>query len=396
MILEYSSTFELVALADFHTKLMISINEILRRRMSKKEVIFKDPERSFPHQSYDSDDCITIRCFPTASKLLKYFGASIRSTTMEIFHDNAMHQLVNLYCSDTLIHLTVVDYQSDVFGNFKRPFKMVQNLTLDGTISGLNRSNLSFNATFPLLRRLHLRDRLSELSLSHEKTPNLQELVIDKGNYDIDWLENFIKNNPQIESLKMSFLSLEFLQIVANVLPNIECLDFQFYVQNVDISSFRFSFPNLKRFHLRQSHGVLPLNMTFGELIELNINAMERDANEYIELALNHKRTLQKLRLSLLLYDADVLRLAKADLNVTDIEFYCAANVNAASIIELFESCKNLKKSIIRYEWVNLRWRNRYSITVLDELKSRFADDWTVTRLPYEITIERNDVNVIA
>lgn len=400
LILEQSPVIDLVSMAQTNKNAFHLVRNILRHRFSKKLIVFhliyysnKPNMMELDWYQHEFDDRIEISHMPIIQKILQYFGQFI--TKLHISHTSRMpkmqsqriYQFVNLYCSNTLVQLQITNHFNDIFAEFKKPFKNVTIVSLDGNFGSFENSTLTFSQLFPSLNCLNLGTTdIHHLNVDHQRMPFLEYLIADNGHqYRTNSLKMLIKNNPQIRSIALKAAKPDLLQFIADRLPYLEHLILDCYEERSNIGNMQFHFERLKSFVLMGTTYTMPSNVIFGsKLEEFEVRAKDRDSSMFVELILKHRQTLKKLRLHVALNNVDISRLANACLTVDELQFKCKVGIDIENVIKLIANIKRLKKLVLHFEEENAR------NLAFGMLQNRFSREWNLSNRGHHIYLSEH------
>lgn len=201
-------------------------------------------------------------CFP----FLRCFGAEISS--LEIDYSNVLdtqkHHLdryINLYCADTLTSFSCMNGHAFSNGNFSKPFKCVDTITVQW--SDLGAQLKDFVNWFPNLQHLRMISiRIDENAIA-VPFPHLKHLYISiddntRTDFSIENIVNLLHANPQLQTLEMYFRQFRLNQLL-NVMSNSRSitnvvLDGEITERSeIELERFRSEHPSILKLELRNS-----------------------------------------------------------------------------------------------------------------------------------------------
>lgn len=138
IILDKLGVRALVSMAESNTRFLHLAKEIFRCKYSKRTFKITNTFETDQDEVYETSTIVRIVHFEMAQKILKYFGHLIENLDVTYWltrdkgkKSNEISELINLYCSESLIDLVVFkDLRLKFFENMERPFKKVENLKL--------------------------------------------------------------------------------------------------------------------------------------------------------------------------------------------------------------------------------------------------------------------------
>lgn len=347
-ILENSDLQSLISLSESSQYLKNQIWRVINRRFGRKWINFSIPYFTNKRdlQIYETDDEIKIRDINTMIKVLRYFGPSIRKLELETSYSPVsraylVYKYINVYCSDRLTQFNMKNSIEAAFDEFKKPFKSIEFVSLNGQFDSLNSYKLRFSEIFPNIRYLSL--RMVHISESNWVTknifPHLEHLHIYASDDDPNEYFKLIKNNPQIRSLKLENVSRKELMFVAQELPKLERLEIDLKTETEPENS-KVSFGHLKVLKLRNcSKHLLDMVSSFlaDKLEELEIDKLPMDFMKSCQ-------RLKKLNITQRMTNSEIQAFSKANTNLTDISLVCDNDTTNESIFELIDKSKYLER----------------------------------------------------
>lgn len=382
------TTFDLYSLANTKEDYWNLVEDDLKERLQRKMVIFTSLLPSPDHDDFDeTDDYIRIRHAPTALQLLRDFGPYLRRLTIEHVPQNsdfqtskAVFELIQEQCTDTLEQLHLKRLGHYFFLNTTTPFKNVVNVSLTAEVSAIGNQQFDLSQLFPNLRHLYLSYvntwNLNRLIVNY---PNLVNLYVDVYQFDIPEFVSereaieIVKKNPQIRSLTLRRVQPNLLKAVAENAKNLEQFELYEYDEKANETN-HFHFDSVKRFKLSENVvRSMPENITFSSLDEIQVQAYPRDS-WYIRFAETH-RNLKKFEIigPFTLRNDEIVRLAAAKLNLTEISIYTDKDVKAESIVELIQSGNQLNRVQLKMDAPDST-----VLTTIWALRNHFECEWQI------------------
>lgn len=383
LICEQLNVNDLLSLIDAAEQFSWVVEHVWRCKNAKKLVIF------IPYESMrkieESAEIITVDSSDYGQKVVRHFGHLMTKISIEYNRpfemDSNMFQLINSYCSESLIQLHIEQFA--FFEEFKKPFNKVQSISLKGDFTSTVSPSLRFNEMFPSLRSIRWEMvNTTALCLNNEKLPHLEEI---DGNIMSNEAENTFKNlinnhRSQIRGLNLNIYRRNFLEFVANEMSSFEELTKLEYLhmklsQEQVTFTFSFNSKSTRRFNLTgDSVENLITTNTFGDLVEFDawsiFNKYGKQAIPFLPI---HKNSLKKLRLQPKVDNDDILQLANAEMNFIEIELFFCFGIEVNSLIQLLEKSKCLKRVILHTSDCN---GIDYFSTKYDDFERRLPNDW--------------------
>lgn len=401
MILDMLPAFQLISMSAVNQRLSFAIENVLKRNFLNKTVIFKGPyinhTTSAPETyNWEYKNYIETSHLPTIVILLNRFGRLIsvlnifdHTPFLPISQASQLYRLINTQCAATLTQLHITNKFNDIFSEFKMPFERVEYVSLQGSFPNVNNSNFSFSKIFPSIKSLRGSVEMYGSGLCDQTMPQLKSFSAESHHSRCTpFIKQLIKNNKQIQSLKLKYVTIDLLKFVANELPHLEYLaihhldSYEETPQGFDtLSGLRIHFEHMKVFILEGFYCLIPTNATFGRLEEFKMRSSQQCSNSSIRLALTHKNSLKKLHLFVGLNNDQILQLVNWDL--IELGFSCTSDLHIGNIIELIEKSRCLEKLDLLIEWKQLN-----NLT-FDELNKKFSHEWNVSKTDCCIFMQR-------
>lgn len=396
-ICENMHIFDLLSLTETNTAVFPAVENILRRKFTKKAVKYHGQQLDFQLKPtsfgiLEFDDEIIFEYGATIRQILKYFGHLI--INLEIVHFNKVpdivarnfYQLINFHCADTLSQFHISLQNNDILAELKKPFKNVKNVFLDGyhktscNVAGHQQFVLS--SLFPAVTVVELGEHEEQyLLLSEQIIPQLEELrAVCWGNIKPHLVQKLIRNHPTIRRLKLKYAGPEFLQYASKHLPHLDTLELEHFL-NSD-KDFAMHFEHLQRLNVKKTRKIIG-NITewFQGIEEFESDGSLRGRTEWIELVKSQKN-LKKIVINAFLDETEIMDLANAELNVVEIQFECGPEVKIESFARLLEHSRKLEK-------LRLYSQDDHRALPIDLLRKQFDSEWIITRTPLYIDFHR-------
>lgn len=400
MIFDQLVVYDLVSLVEADNRFFILTEKVAKQQLATNKLIFYHPFHDATPSSVSMeafDDRIKMSHLPMISNLLRYFGHLIvhleilNRKNLPIFQAQRLYQLVNLHCSETLRQLYIRNHQDDLFGEFRKPFRRLEFISLDGRFDSMPNLSIPFSELFPLLCGLNLESAIiSQLNITGQTLPHLEYLSTENwGSINSMSIKALIKNNQQIRRLNLRLAQAFLLPYIADELPFIERLAFECDSSNTIIHQWLYSiysdlhFKHLKSFIVPGYPYLMPKSITFGELEELEINVPNQDRDKLFALIEKYKTTLKRLRLWICLDDVNLLQFTTSDFNLIEMAFKCGRESDIDRFIELIENTQRLQTFSLIFKQMGV------SYLAFNALQRRFSHEWTITEDDNEVHMER-------
>lgn len=378
---------DLISMIDTNTYLHNFVEKILRKKFANKIFKIDEPKYLMPWKpenfSYfidEQDDSFVVSDMETALMILERFGFLIKSISAvndyQMHTAMKIHEYINLYCSESLMDLHIHVRYSDIFWEYKKPFENVVHLKFDGIYKNYSNSDFTFGEIFPSLNHLDLGQASIAGLLDEQTVPQMKELsIFCFDDWKRQYIERFLKNNPQIKCLNLVYVRPELLKFVADEFPSLEKLTLKQYNSRDDDDSTDLHFEHVRSFSVSGNFVTLmPSNIIFANLEEFELRSLKWPKDNVFDLIAKHKETLKNLKLLVFLQNSDILHLANVYLNVIEMDIKCERGVDIKTVIKLIENSFQLKKLNIFFEYfIDKEW-------AFDALKTRFANELKVTQ----------------
>lgn len=400
LILEELDFNSLMSMAETSNHISILTVDILRRRFAQKKLVFaiRNSNSDTTLATEENDHLIKVQDRNLIRKVLQNFGHVIDS--LEIVHDfllgnqtEFIYTFTNLYCSETLTQLHLFASPENAFDEFTKPFKSVQSLLVSGSFDKLQSADLSLSQLFPAMSRLTVATvSISDMNWVAQTFPNLVHLeahvwstIIQSPQRTIESKLNILLvKNPQIRRLLVKNISPNGLRAVATKLPNLERLDLQLYEDNLeDFTSDAIEFANLKVLKIEDGLRSCPRHIVAKRVENVEFDAYPPDCQRWIEFVSTNQQ-LKKLKVNRFLGNEEIERLARAKLNLIEVDLPCDSDVEGEHIVKMLENFGSLKRMHLQLPY------GESMESVKNALKQKeFGTEWNIMVTSYDISIER-------
>lgn len=404
LILEHLSLPELVSIIETNEYFKNITADVFKRKFSKKLIKLHSPfSNSYKDcQAVEMDDGVKLHNFKMIFKVLRHFGHLIKKLEIEYRSETCssgfriINELINVYCSKSLTHLHVLNTIPQLFDDYKKPFENVLNISFPGSYESLGNSEFSLTELFPSVQRMSLSNiRVINTKCINSVFPHLEYVDAeicspqDEECFTEADLMKFIRKNPHIRSLKLRFVTRQFLKFIAENLKNLETLQLNMYHDDDVNGEIRFD--NLHSLKMMFSIVSMPSNTSFKSLTDFQTDAQPKRCSRWIDFVENSK-TLTKLGATgRSLRDSEIERLALAKLNLTEVVLMIGVGVEDETLVQLIKNSKNLKKiNLIKFitSTSNREVENAMKSTV-KILKNNFRTMWNVNSSRFQITLDK-------
>lgn len=398
LILEEMDLLDLISVSETNPHFSSLAEDVFRRKNAKKLFKIIDPLFGSFQNLIETNKTIYIRQFSVILRLLKQFGhlisrlVIIYGTTsklaMNVVSINTISEAINLHCSKTLTHFEVFNYHNSFFDSMMKPFEKIEFLLIRGLFNNLGSDTLTFAELFPAMRQLILEYvEVQDTSCIDQKFPHMEKFHIEISRYNNSnrFAENevlkLLTKNPQIRSLKLSKSSRAFLITVNQILPKLESLELVNYFPFNNESNKRIVFENVKNFSIEGSSESAPKNFEFKKLNEFHTENLPLLYNKWVELV-KKSPYLQKLYVEKV-DDENLLKLAKIDSNVTEVQFNLKLDVSDQAIVAFVTKFENTKK----IHFIRDKMPDTFD-NVAEILKQQSGDKWTIKETHISLLLE--------
>ena len=337
------------------------------------------------------EDVILIRHLQTIARLLKLFGQFIlRLDIKQISSENAeilVSDLINLHCGDTLTELNVELFESndDFFNGLNKPFKKVENITLNGYFKTLDSSTLTFNELFPVMQNLSFDINANVLDANNfdHEFKNLKHLSLsvslsrEFGERMHGHIKTLIGKNPQIQSLTLVHSKRDLLKFVAENLPKLERLKL-FWAYDYNASdAYDIHFDHVKSlaveylgkvFGERQTNA--PKNLFFNNIEALETESFNGRSETWLDLV-SRSTKLKKLHIGKgALYDNTFVQLISIAPKLVDFSARVRNRLTDIKMLDFIRNHAQLEK---------VHWSRTIGFQSTAEfLRQEIGDQWTI------------------
>lgn len=233
LILDHLNLKDLINLAKAIPRSALVANDIFRKNYKDYNVDIHcaNPAGS-PIKEISSSKRIQLFNFGQVVDILKMFGLHIQRLeikTSKIISENSaiINEYVNEYAS-SLTHLDLETIKEDTFEQFTSPFNEVKELAFTTFTKRLRTGPFTLSQLFPKLRRLALLLYMgTNYTFINTEIPHLEHLrILATGEAwnQRDQIEGLIRKNPQIRSIEIQSLPVDYTKQINAYLPYLESL----------------------------------------------------------------------------------------------------------------------------------------------------------------------------
>lgn len=394
MIFEKLSFSGLISMMETNKYFSQLATDVFRRKFSGTRIQFQAPLLDTTVTYNQTEGPIKLKDFDTISKVFKYFGPLIKSLkakylTSDMEIQTTINQLINTQCSDTLKQFDIISYKNNFFDDFSKPFKGVENVSVRGLFARFGGEDFCFSTLFPNMQRLTLQlAKGQNMSWFDREFKHLTHVNIDfcyydaPGCFDEEILEKFVNKNPQIQSLRISYLSRKLLKYIAKRLNSLETLQVEYYdddddttLQNDDRDEIYFE--NLKNLTMKRGDQSMPRNIFFQNLVELRTDANPRKCTRWIEFIETNKNLKKLVVFGRFLKKEEIVRMAAAKLNLVEVTMRCKKDMDYQTIVTFIEKSNQLRKLTLKFNKESMPRESFDTITKL--MQKNLSVQWRMT-----------------
>lgn len=240
LILEHLDIADLMSFAGTNEYFSALAANVFQRKYSQKIVEVYPLLVQEGHDFRETGDRLYIQHSHVFPQFLKHFGQWIHRMKVNYLESGGADDilkntsgLINLYCSNSLIEIMIFDRQQSFVSQITKPFKHVEYVEVVGDFENLNSSTLSFGEIFPAMKILSMPGtQIDNANSIYQHFSNLIELNVNfydayrhgrtQRKFEEDEIEQVLKKNPQIRSLKMHGPTGYILKAASEFLPDLE------------------------------------------------------------------------------------------------------------------------------------------------------------------------------
>lgn len=288
LIIEELDLNSLVSLAHTSRQLHNLASDLFRRKYASKTITFGFPlDKNWTESFLEVAGTIKLQNYNMVLNFFQAFGHVIRDLYLSYRVndlDAQIHQTIVKYCSSSLISIRF-DRLIDQICNNK--FDKVEMLTIaNGDLKSSESQRL--NQTFPNLKELQLfYNEALDINALNVKFPFLDRVKVTfsyTGDNDIEIaLEKLFIENPQVKSIVLQFVKIEFLKTVGKRLPSLSNLGLHWLRVN-QYTGDRIDFDNVKTLRMlcdqysnTESSYTESYTSYCSRLYQFKFNGMKRD-----------------------------------------------------------------------------------------------------------------------
>lgn len=276
---------------------------------------------------------------------------------------------VNDYCSKTLIEFHAKHCPNNPFEYLEKPFKAVESATFED-LKMQNQSIMDVDKLFPAMKRLNLTN--VDASVFDHHYPNLIKVISDVATFKS--FKDVIEKNPQIESVRVSTTSVEFLRLINDTLPRLTSLEFDIprnlksWLHIVQLGNITHALIKDTEDNYRSG------KLMFKELKELELQIDGSVKDKWIEF-IGENDELKRLKISSGYFqDSALLRLSNKLNHLVEGSIHLDVLVDFKHLEQFLTNKSQLNR-------ITLKPYPNGSESYFDRLAQRFDGDWTVTPL---------------
>lgn len=369
LIFDYMSVPDLVLLGQtnkcFHE--LVQDELVLKRRFSKKQVLFYALPTAGLEDFLETEGAFIVSNAPNAMKVLREYGSRMRNIKLakvysEDLYKTEIPKLFTYCCSDTVEQLHLDNVRPDIFNYANKPFRRVENISLDGFFNDMGNDRFSFSEIFPALHSLYLGNELflfvrqmNSLILEYPQLKHLHVVIhhddiMDYHAINENVTTELIRKNPQIQSLSVCNATPDLLKIIVDELPELESLELHNFEKNDENEEIddQLHFKNVRHFKSgnHQFTFGIPKNIRFTNKLEtFEASIIDLDRSKCLDFIQRYKN-LKSIRITATdgFTNANILRLSAMELNAIDVSVNIRNDVKHENIIQFIQKNKQLNE----------------------------------------------------
>lgn len=397
LVLQRLDFLDLLALAETNHRYKFLASQAAQSVFRNKmvQICLQKPSHYFePINITITDDHITIDNFTIAEQVLKNFGHHIQKLELGN-HYNTMinetkliYQLVNLYCSETLNEIRLVNSVKNHLNEFTNTFDAVEFVHVLRQFE----NERKLNEVFPSVRRLHLElNKINKTDAIIVKYPKLEHLIFvmpkyGSGPISIEQATILLRKNSHIQGLELVSASSALMAAAGNTLPDIQFLNLTEIQCKYGNESIIFG--NVKLFEtIGSCVNCLFSKAKFGKVEELTLSDLGESMFGETGFFENNKN-MKKLRLinnGMHFSHIDFHRLARANTTLQDILIDFVYLPEVESFLELMTNNQQLERLEIVFCSEDVR-----NTASLGFLEAGINNEWSMNEFERTIILERN------
>lgn len=354
-ILEKMDFHDLLEMAQTSHYFKILARDVFRRKLSSKTVSIVAEFTKGPRQPIrESSSLIAFENYENTELLFRNFGTEIKRIELKFRYvepkqRSQIHQLIEKYCSRSLLSLTLNIVDKNTLEHFTVPFERVENVTIACELTPA-KNDLRLNQIFPKLRRLNLNNiNLHDSDVLNITFPHLQHvwLTISILSDIYSPIVDLFTRNPQIRDLTLIYCnSFDYIKLASEHLPNLESLQLNLEILGDDYTGPKIYFNNVKT--VKMIWGEFDFTDAIGfdqlESLDLRCNNCVRFVTQFTNLT---KLQLVQEEIE----ENDFLRLCGELPNLNELTITSLSNIDEQTILQLVNGCKNLRKLNVRLNY---------------------------------------------
>lgn len=402
LILNHLDINDLVSFAETNEHYFPLAVTVFKHKYSRKIVeIFPRALHSF----HDNGERLYIHDIQLFKKVLQQFGRVIskmkvnypemganllknRDLVASIF--DSYSKSISSYCSDSLVHLILIDFNGYFIKQMIRPFKNVEFVEISGDFETLNSSTLRFNEIFPKIKNLSMpATSIGDIDCIDVHFPHLIEVNVDFVNpYGRNiiferTIDKLLQKNPQLQILKIRQVNVSFLKAAISALPNLKHLRIEKSPLFDDFFDFgpEITFKHLKKLELLFVIQYFPRNITFEQLEELHVHISAKlGIGCWIDFMENYTH-LKKFRISDgCINNNDLQKFTNVDLRC-ELSIQLCSDVEDENVIRFV--VKNPKVIKFHFKFYT------FSKVKLELLERKFDNKWIIFNTGDSIELQK-------
>lgn len=381
LIFEHLDVTSLLALAQLNLYFHGLASNVFKRKYSCKIVELNtqmdesslistvDISEQFPNK-------LIIGKFDVISIFFEYFGHMVQAVDIlkyKIWDEQKnLKEIVKIVNnnSNSLKVLKLENTVEDILNSVAQPFRSIKRLDLSGVFDKLGSESMDLNEMFPNIQEIYLSTRhVADDENMAVKLPNLKHLRLG---FDppVSSIEKLIKQNPQIERLTISGISINALFCFNQNLPNLTHL----IVHYITLYDKNIHFRNVKHLKINTLEYKFALHATFTHLKKLELDVSTRHVpDEWINFIKKYDNLKELHVLQEELSDREFKFITEKLKKLIEASFHILPDVEENTIITFLERNKQLKKLNLLY------LESEQMIEMFNALKANIGNDWNLS-----------------
>lgn len=303
---------------------------------------------------HDISNTVYVKDVAIFLDLLKTFGNLISKLSLTYSHlvpdqIREINAHVSVNCFKSLSELHIESWGENAFDGLNGTFENLIQLSISGKVQKLNGKSVKLDKFFPNLETLSLQFiHVYDLDVIHRNFPQLENLHVIVGRSDSDEfsesnVENLLKNNPQIQRLRLGQANLSFLKKVRKILTKLDTLELPTLF--MDTVKGDIHFETVKSLSLPMSLDGIPKHLVFGQIEKVHFDCkIDKELDEDCFNFVGNQTNLRKLSTrKCYLNNVGFETLSEKCPKLSEVTVKLSSDVKAVSVLKFLQN-ENLKK----------------------------------------------------